>query len=81
MQEQTKAHSRHELQEKGFLMNDYEEIMNSLVKFRNYCKKHIEYPGCGVCDFQDFCDTNLYDTNPCPENWVFEDEIIICDDE
>lgn len=57
-------------------MNDYEEIMNALVKLRDYCRwKKF----CDICEFAEFCDTNLFDTHPAPITWVFEDEEIICD--
>lgn len=62
-------------------MNDYEEIMNGLVKLREYCKKQIVDGCCNECKFGAFCDVNLFDTNPCPKTWVFGDEEIICDEE
>ena len=58
-------------------MTEYEEIMNSLVKLRNYCRKHSS---CRDCKFSDFCELNLEDTHPFPNNWVFEGEEIICDE-
>lgn len=59
-------------------MNDYEEIMSALVKLRDYCRcKKF----CDICEFAEFCDTNLFDTHPAPSTWVFEDEEIICDEE
>jgi hypothetical protein len=78
LQEQTKAHAQYELQEKGFIMSDYEEIMKSLVKFRDYCRKNS---GCRGCEFEDFCELNLEDTHPFPNRWVFDGEEIICDEE
>lgn len=62
-------------------MNDYEEIINSLVKLRNYCCKRIrERSNCCGCEFDYFCGVNLEDPHPFPNNWVFEDETIICED-
>lgn len=59
-------------------MNNYEEIMNSLVKFRDYCRKNSS---CRGCEFEDFCELNLEDTHPFPNRWVFDGEEIICDEE
>lgn len=59
-------------------MNDYEEIMNSLVKLRDYCRKNSS---CRGCEFEDFCELNLEDTHPFPNYWVFDGEEIICDEE
>lgn len=61
-------------------MDDCEEIMSSLVKLREYCKNQIAGHGCDKCKFGDFCGVNLFDTNPCPNMWVFGDEEIICDE-
>ena len=63
----------------GIDMNNYEEIMNGLVKLREYCKKQIADGCCNECKFGAFCDVNLFDTNPCPKTWEFGDEEIICD--
>lgn len=57
-------------------MNNYEEIMNSLVKFRDYCRKNSS---CRGCEFEDFCELNLEDTHPFPNRLVFDGEEIICD--
>lgn len=57
-------------------MNNYEEIMNSLVKFRDYCRKNSS---CQGCEFEDFCELNLEDIHPFPNRWVFDGEEIICD--
>lgn len=59
-------------------MNDYEEIINSLVKLRDYCRKNSS---CRGCEFEYFCELNLEDTHPFPNRWVFDDEEIICDEE
>lgn len=60
-------------------MNNYEEIMNSLVKFRDYCRKNSS---CRGCEFEDFCELNLEDIHSfpnIPNRWVFDGEEIICD--
>lgn len=57
-------------------MNNYEEIMDSLVKLRDYCRKNSS---CRGCEFEDFCELNLEDTYPIPSRWVFDGEEIICD--
>lgn len=57
-------------------MNNYEEIMNSLVKFRDHCK---EQRSCDYCEFQEWCDTNIINVEDEPMHWVFDDEEIICD--
>lgn len=71
----TNKSSRHELQEKGFLMNDYEEIMNALVKLRDYCRGRKR---CDGCKFEDFCSVNFGDNDTFPGNLDIEEEII-CD--
>lgn len=57
-------------------MSDYEEIMNSLVKFRDYCKKQHS---CDYCKFQEWCDTNIINVEDEPMRWIFDGEEIICD--
>ena len=58
-------------------MSDYEEIMNGLVKLRDYCCNNSS---CRGCEFEDFCELNLEDTHPFPNRWVFDGEEIIFED-
>lgn len=57
-------------------MNEHEEIMNGLVKFRNHCRAQ---DSCNTCEFQDWCDMNILAVSDAPTHWVFEGEEIICD--
>ena len=58
-------------------MNDYDEIMNALVKFRDHCR---DQRNCDCCKFQEWCDTNILNVDDAPTHWVFEGEEIICDE-
>ena len=59
-------------------MNNYEEIMDSLVKLRNHCKKQRS---CNYCEFQEWCDMNIIAVDDAPTHWVFDGEEIVCDEE
>ena len=57
-------------------MSDYEEIMNCLIKLRDYCRAQN---GCQTCKFGEFCDMNILAVSGAPTHWVFDGEEIICD--
>ena len=59
-------------------MSDYEEIMKSLVKFRNHCKKQRSS---NYSEFQEWCDMNIIAVDDAPTHWVFDGEEIVCDEE
>lgn len=59
-------------------MDDYEEIMNSLVKLRDHCRDQQD---CNHCEFQEWCDMNILAVDDAPTYWVFDGEEIICEGE